>query len=158
VKEAVTTVRPDLLQLHGSETPTRVAEIVRTGGVPAMKAIKVATREDARLADAYREVGCLVLFDAKPADEASKSLPGGNGIPFDWRAIAGEDARGPFMLSGGLTPENIGEAMRLTRASMVDVSSGVERSPGIKDPVLIHAFITAARSAASAIDNGTPEP
>jgi phosphoribosylanthranilate isomerase len=125
------------------------------GGVPAMKAFRVATREDARLADAYREVGSLVLFDAKPADETSRSLPGGNGIPFDWRAIEGEHARGPFMLSGGLTPENIGEAIRLTHASMVDVSSGVERSPGIKDPVLIRAFIAAARSAASAIDNGT---
>ena len=134
---------PDLLQLHGEETPGRVAEIRRRWRTPVMKAIKVETVEDARAALAYREAADLVLFDARaPADS---TRPGGNGAPFDWRALLGVKDAVPFMLSGGLTPENVAEAIRATGAAIVDVSSGVETSPGEKDPELIRRFLRAAK-------------
>lgn len=138
-------VRPDMIQLHGSESPDRVAEIKRLSGRPVIKAIKVATRADVDEAADYDDVADTLLFDARVPEGAAGMLPGGNGIPFDWQALAGVDARSGFLLSGGLDADNVVEAIRLTGAPIVDVSSGVEEAPGIKDPDLIRRFIAAAK-------------
>jgi phosphoribosylanthranilate isomerase len=138
-------VRPDLLQLHGSETPARVAAIKARAGLPVMKAVAVAGPTDVLAAAAYAVSADHILFDAK-ADPAA-ALPGGNGVAFDWLALKGFAA--PFALSGGLTPETVGAAIRATGAALVDVSSGVERAPGDKDAELVRNFILAAKSAAS---------
>lgn len=145
--EIVATLRPDLLQLHGHESPERVAAIRAHTGVPVMKALAIADAEDLSPVAAYRPHVDRFLFDAKPPRDLSCALPGGNGLSFDWRLVAGFDAGRPAMLSGGLTPDNVGNAMRLTGMSAVDVSSGVERAPGEKDIARITAFIAAARSA-----------
>jgi phosphoribosylanthranilate isomerase len=145
IERIVRTVNPDMLQLHGNETPERAAEIRERFGKPVMKAIKVATVEDAAGALAYLGAVDLVLFDARPPKGADR--PGGHGAVFDWSVLAGVRGRVPFMLSGGLTPENIAEAIRATGATAVDVSSGVETAPGVKNPGLIRAFIRAAKSA-----------
>ena len=137
-------VRPDLLQLHGDETPDRVAAIKARTGLPVMKAIPVAEAGDSDHAAAYAGIADYILFDAKAASEAM--LPGGNGVPFDWRLLVG--LKSPFALSGGLTLANVGEAIRLTGATLVDVSSGVERNPGEKDVCLVRSFIRAAKSGA----------
>jgi phosphoribosylanthranilate isomerase len=138
-------VNPDMLQLHGNETPARVAEIRERFGKPVMKAIKVETAADARAALAYRDAADLVLFDAKPPKGADR--PGGHGVAFDWNVIADLKGQVPFMLGGGLGPGNVGEAIRITGATVVDVSSGVESAPGVKDPELIRAFVAAAKGA-----------
>jgi phosphoribosylanthranilate isomerase len=136
---------PDVLQLHGEETPERAAHIRRRWRTPVMKAIKVATSQDAHAALAYRGAADLILFDARaPADG---TRPGGNGAPFDWRALLGVKDQVPFVLSGGLTPDNVAEAIRATGAPVVDVSSGVETRPGEKDPDLIGRFLRAAKGA-----------
>lgn len=137
-------VRPDLLQLHGRETPERVAAIKARASLPVMKAISVAGPADVPAASAYAGIADEILFDAKASPDAT--LPGGNGIPFDWRALAA--ARPPFAVSGGLNSGNVGEAIRLTGPAMVDVSSGVETAPGVKDETLIEGFIQVVRSAA----------
>jgi phosphoribosylanthranilate isomerase len=134
---------PDLIQLHGEETPKRVGEIHRRWGRPVMKAIKVETAADVRAADDYRGAADLILFDARAPAESTR--PGGNGAPFDWRALAGVGNKGGFVLSGGLTPDNVAEAIRVTGAAIVDVSSGVESRPGEKDPDLIRRFLRAAK-------------
>ncbi len=145
IDQVTAMVHPDLFQLHGSETPERVAAIKARSGLPVMKAIPVANAADAGAAGAYRGVADQILFDAKA--DAGATLPGGNGVAFDWLALKGVKA--PFALSGGLTPDTVGEAIRLTGASLVDVSSGVERSPGVKDVNLVRRFIQAAKSAAA---------
>jgi phosphoribosylanthranilate isomerase len=137
-------VAPDLIQLHGEETPDRVAAIRRRSGTPVMKAIKVESAQDARQAFDYRGVADLVLFDARAPEESTR--PGGNGAPFDWRLLLGVKDEVAFMLSGGLTPDNVADAIRATGAPIVDVSSGVERSPGEKDPELIRRFLRAAKA------------
>ena len=137
-------VKPDLLQLHGNETPERVAEIRQRYALPVMKAVKVATSDDAAEALAFSAAD-LVLFDARPPKGADR--PGGHGAVFDWHALDDVKGRLDYMLSGGLTPENVGEAIRATGADAVDVSSGVEHGPGAKDPARIRAFIAAARAA-----------
>jgi phosphoribosylanthranilate isomerase len=134
---------PDLIQLHGEETPERVGEIHRRWGKPVMKAIKVETAADARAAGDYRGGADLILFDARAPAESTR--PGGNGAPFDWRALAGVGDKLAYVLSGGLTPDNVAEAIRVTGAQTVDVSSGVERRPGEKDPELIRRFLRAAK-------------
>ena len=141
----VSEVNPDMLQLHGSESPERVAAIRARWGKPVMKAVKVETRQDAALAQAYKEVADLILFDAKPPKGADR--PGGHGATFDWRLLDVVRNQVPFMLSGGLTPANVADAIQATGATVVDVSSGVESSPGIKSPDLIRQFIRAAHSA-----------
>lgn len=140
----VASVAPDLIQLHGQETPERVAEIRARWGRQVMKAIPVESAEDVHgAAVRYRDVADLLLFDARaPADS---SRPGGNGAPFDWRSLRGIEDKPPFVLSGGLTPDNVAEAIRVTGAAVVDVSSGVESRPGEKDPELIRRFLRAAR-------------
>lgn len=139
-------VRPDMLQLHGNETPERVVEIRSATGLPIIKAISVDGPGDTSRARSYEDVADLILFDAKAPKATADALPGGNGLTFDWRLL--EPVRGKlrFMLSGGLTPDNVAEAIRLTGAEMVDVSSGVESAPGWKDPALIRRFIEAAQA------------
>jgi len=134
----------DMLQLHGHETPARVAAIRARHGLPVMKAVGVSGAEDLGAIDLDSGVADQLLIDAKPAPGAD--LPGGNGIAFDWRLLAGRKYwTRPWMLAGGLTPGNVAEAVRLTGARQVDVSSGVESAPGVKDPGLIRAFVDAAR-------------
>lgn len=147
IEAVVEATRPDLLQLHGSESPARVGEIKARHGVPVMKAIKVETASDAAAAIAYAGIADRILFDAKAPKGLVGALPGGNGLAFDWRALEGVRGRLEFMLSGGLTVATVTEAIRLTGAWAVDVSSGVESAPGVKDNRLIAAFIAAARAA-----------
>lgn len=144
IDEVVERVRPDLLQLHGAETPERVAAIKARAGLPVMKAIAIAEAADVANASIYAGSADYLLFDAKAP--ASATLPGGNGVAFDWHAL--KNAKAPFALSGGLTPDTVGEAIMLTGATLVDVSSGVEREPGEKDVTLVRRFIQAAKSAA----------
>ena len=138
-------VGPDLLQLHGRETPQRVATIKQAFGLPAMKAIGVSTAADFARARDYASVADWLLIDAKPPQDAA--LPGGNGRPFDWRLARGFAPKVPWLLSGGLDADNVGEAIALSGARGVDVSSGVERAPGVKDENRIAAFAAAARAA-----------
>jgi phosphoribosylanthranilate isomerase len=135
----------DILQLHGKETPDRVAHIRHRFGLPVMKAVGVATQADLPALDAYGQVADMLLVDAKAPKDAA--LPGGNGLSFDWRLMAGRRWPCPWMLAGGLTPDNVAEAVRLTGARQVDVSSGVEAAPGVKDAARIHAFCRAAVAA-----------
>lgn len=132
------TVPLDMLQLHGGETPERVREIKTRTGLPVMKAVGVAGPDDLPRIDAYAEVADQLLIDAKPPRDAE--LPGGNGLSFDWRLITGRRWSKPWMLAGGLTPDNVAEAIRMTGAAQVDVSSGVEAKPGVKDADKIAAF------------------
>lgn len=141
--ELVAQVPLDMLQLHGSETPARVAEVKARYGLPVMKAVGVGAEEDLPTLDSFAAVADQLLVDAKPPKNAD--LPGGNGLAFDWRLIAGREWACPWMLAGGLTPANVAEAVRLTGARQVDVSSGVERGPGAKDETLIADFVKAAR-------------
>jgi phosphoribosylanthranilate isomerase len=134
---------PDMLQLHGKESPTRVAEVKARYGLPVMKAFSVSEAADVAVAEAYRGVADRMLFDARPPKGAE--LPGGNGVPFDWRILDGY--RGDYFLSGGLTPQNVGAAIRLLDPPGLDVSSGVESAPGEKDIGLIAAFFAAVRAA-----------
>ena len=134
----------DVLQLHGSETPERTAQIKQRYRLPVMKAVGVATAADLVALEAYMRVSDQVLVDAKPSEE--ENLPGGNGLAFDWDLIVGRRWPVPWMLAGGLTPANVASAVRLTGARQVDVSSGVESLAGVKDPDMIHAFIRAAQS------------
>jgi len=133
----------DLLQLHGHESPERVAQVRDRYGLPVMKAVGVADEGDlAPLLD-YSLVADQILIDAKPPK--GSALPGGNGLSFDWRLVAQRRWLRPWMLAGGLTPQNVAEAIRLTNARQVDVSSGVESAPGVKNAALIRSFVKAAR-------------
>ena len=144
--DAVTqSLRPDILQLHGKETPTRVVEIARRYGLPVMKALGLSGPADFEVLPAYEAVADRILFDAKPPRDASR--PGGNGAAFDWTLLAGRSFARPWMLSGGLTVENVAEAVRITGAPGIDVSSGVEVRPGVKDAGLIETFVARARAA-----------
>jgi phosphoribosylanthranilate isomerase len=136
----------ELVQLHGSEAPDRVAEIRSRFGRPVMKAIKVAEPADLDAAERYLQVADRLLFDAKPPKQMADPLPGGNAVSFDWRMLVGRSWRRPWMLSGGLDSENLAEAVEISGARAVDVSSGVEVSPGVKDPAKIAAFLEAARA------------
>jgi phosphoribosylanthranilate isomerase len=131
----------DMVQLHGHESPERVIEIRRRLGLPIMKAIGIASADDVALIERYEAVADQILCDAKPA---AGPLPGGTGLSFDWRLIAGRRWRRPWMLAGGLGPANVAQAIRLTGATQIDVSSGVEDSPGVKSAAKIRAFIAAA--------------
>lgn len=136
-------VRPDYFQAHGNETPNRVLEISKLTGVKVIKAIAVREALDVAKAESYLGKADLVLFDAKAPDSLKDALPGGNGISFNWALLKG--IKGRFMLSGGLNPENVAEAIAITGAPIVDVSSGVETAPGIKDAALIRKFIEQAK-------------
>ena len=132
----------DMLQLHGKETPAHVGHVRETYGLPVMKAVGVADEADLPSLTEYARVADQVLVDAKPPK--TSRLPGGNGLSFDWRLIAGRRWGAPWMLAGGLTPDNVAEAVHLTGAQQVDVSSGVETAPGVKDSARIAAFLKAA--------------
>ena len=147
--ETVEAFDPDLLQLHGSETPERVAAVRARFGRPVMKAVGISDRGDLAAIEAYGAVADRLLLDAKPP-ATPEALPGGNGLAFDWRLIAGLDLSRPVMLSGGLDSRNVAAAIALTGIRAVDVSSGVERRPGEKDPEKIEAFVKAARAAFAA--------
>jgi phosphoribosylanthranilate isomerase len=140
----VETLQPDLLQLHGKETTARVRDIKAKFGLPVMKVIAVETSADLAVLPGFAGVADRILFDARAPKGATR--PGGLGAVFDWHVLEKVDLKLPFMVSGGLNPDNVAEAIRVTRAGGVDVSSGVERSPGIKDPEMIRAFIRAARA------------
>jgi phosphoribosylanthranilate isomerase len=145
-------VKPDLLQLHGHETPVRASEIRQRAGLPVMKAVAVSEAADVAAAFAYLAPGGgadILLFDARPPADPG-ALPGGNGLAFDWHILEGIRAKAPFALAGGLNPDNVSAAIALTDAAIVDVSSGVERRPGEKDPELIRRFLKAAKAAREA--------
>jgi phosphoribosylanthranilate isomerase len=149
VAQAVEAINPDLIQLHGHESPARVAEIRSMVRRPVMKALGVAEKGDLTALAPYAGGTEPILLDAKPPQTAD-ALPGGNGVSFDWGLLNGLDPRLSFMLSGGLNPDNVAEAIRVTRPFAVDVSSGVESGPGLKDPARIKAFVKAARTAFAA--------
>jgi phosphoribosylanthranilate isomerase len=138
--------RPTLIQVHGKETPERVVEMRNRFALPVMKAVGIGTTSDLEKARAYEGVADMLLFDAAPAE-----LPGGNGTSFDWSLVAGQKWNCPWLLSGGLTSANVGEAIYQTRPDGVDVSSGVESARGVKDCARIAAFISGARTAFSGI-------
>jgi phosphoribosylanthranilate isomerase len=146
-------VAPDMLQLHGQETPARVSEVRKRSGVPVMKALAVAAAEDLDIAPAFASVADQLLFDARPPRDATR--PGGHGRAFDWTLLAQVDRTKPIMLSGGLDPDNVASAIRLVRPDAVDVSSGVEKSPGVKDPEKISAFVANARAASASLARPT---
>lgn len=136
----------DMLQLHGGEAPERAAAIKTRFGLPVMKVIKVRTAADIDLAKNYRTVADWLLFDAQPPAAMANALPGGNAVSFDWSLLSDRRFELPWMLSGGLTAENLAEAVRISGARTVDVSSGVEDRPGVKNPSKIKAFLDAARA------------
>ncbi len=144
----VAALAPDMLQLHGHESPERVRALKARFGLPVMKALPVETAADLDAVPAYAAAADWLLFDARPPKDATR--PGGLGRPFDWTLLKGLDPGLPFMLSGGLDPGNVGQALEVTGAPAVDVSSGVELTPGVKDPTKVMAFIRAVRAADAA--------
>jgi phosphoribosylanthranilate isomerase len=142
----VDALRPDLLQLHGKEPPARLSALKKRFGLPVMKAVAVEANGDLAVAASYTAIADRLLFDARATSEATR--PGGLGKSFDWRVLQGIDPGIAYMLSGGLDARNVGDALRITGAGGVDVSSGVERATGEKDPDKIRAFVRAARQAA----------
>ena len=143
--DIVEALQPDILQLHGRETVARLRDVKQKFGLQVMKALAVETAADLASLPFYAAVADRILFDARAPKEATR--PGGLGAVFDWHVLENLDLKLPFMVSGGLNAGNVAEAVRVTRAGGVDVSSGVERAPGIKDPEMIRAFIRAARAA-----------
>lgn len=141
--EIIANVAIDIIQLHGHETPERVAQVRARYGVPVMKAVGVAEVEDVANLDVYGQVADMLLVDAKPPKDAA--MLGGNGVTFDWRLIAGRRWPVPWLLAGGLTAANVAEAVKLTGAKQVDLSSGVESAPGVKDPAMMAEFCTATQ-------------
>lgn len=137
-------LRPDFIQLHGSETPERAGEIRRLTGAGIIKALPIRSAEDFDAAVGWETVADHLMFDAKPPQGAD--LPGGVGASFDWSLLAGRTFQKPWFLAGGLTPDTVAEAIRISGAPLVDVSSGVESAPGVKDAARIAAFLKAARS------------
>jgi phosphoribosylanthranilate isomerase len=141
----VAAMAPDMLQLHGCESPERVLAVKARYGLPVIKALAVRTAADIEASGRYRGVANRVMFDAKPP--IGSELPGGNGVSFDWRLLAGLDAGVDYMLSGGLSAANVGEALLTADPPAIDVSSGVESAPGVKEPALIAEFFRAVRTA-----------
>ena len=141
---SIEALRPQILQLHGKETVARIRDIKQKFGLPVMKALAVETKDDLAALPGYAAVCDRILFDAKPPKDATR--PGGLGSAFDWHLLEGLDLKLPFMVSGGLNAGNVAEAVRITRAGGVDISSGVESAPGIKDPEMIRNFIRAVRA------------
>jgi phosphoribosylanthranilate isomerase len=146
LRDIMARVNPDLLQLHGSETPERVKAIRACFGKPVAKAIPVSSAADLNRVAAYEAVADRILYDAKPPKDADR--PGGHGLAFDWNLLSAASHKKPMMLSGGLTPGNVADAIRIVRPDGVDVSSGVEDSPGVKSAAKIEAFVQNARAAA----------
>lgn len=137
-------VKPDLVQLHGHETPQRAAEVKALTGLPVIKAISVSQADDLDAAKAFEDTADYLLFDARAPKDAA--LPGGLGVSFDWTLLAGRTWQKPWFLAGGLNPENVAEALKITGATHVDVSSGVESAPGVKSPELISRFLRTVKA------------
>lgn len=146
--EIIDLIRPDMLQLHGKESPERVLTVKAVTGLPVMKAFSIRSADDLRQIDAYEGIANRYLFDAKPP--IGSELPGGNGIPFDWRLLAALDPSIDYMLSGGLNKDNVAEALAIARPRGIDVSSGVESSPGVKDLKMMDEFFDAVHRAQQA--------
>ena len=144
--EITTRVPLDILQLHGGEDPRRVAEVRARFGLPVMKAIRVSGPEDLEAVETFGAVADLLMFDAKPPKSLKNALPGGNAVAFDWRILAGRVYPKPWLLAGGLAAENLAEAVSISGAETVDVSSGVEDEPGRKSPAKIADFLDRART------------
>jgi phosphoribosylanthranilate isomerase len=147
VDEIARKVKPDFFQAHGAEDAGRIRSIKAATGISVIKAIKVKEQADLSLAQAYEGIAEMVLYDAKTPEALANALPGGNGMAFDWQILDRQRGTKRFMLSGGLTPGNVAQAIAITGAPIVDVSSGVETAPGRKDLGLIRAFLEAAKSA-----------
>ena len=145
IRQAVRTVDLDMIQLHGKENARRVKAVRNTFFKTVIKAVKISTKADLSAAKPFEDIADWLMFDAKV--ERRGALPGGNGVAFDWSILKGAQVDCPWMLSGGLNPDNLVEAVRMTGAMAVDVSSGVEDSPGVKNPAKIKAFLDAARAA-----------
>ncbi|MDP3801463.1 phosphoribosylanthranilate isomerase [Brevundimonas sp.] len=145
VTEIALILKPDLIQLHGSETRERAEQVRMLTGAGIIKALPIRTHEDFAAADDWEPFADHLMFDARPPE--GSDLPGGVGARFDWALLAGKAFRHPWFVAGGLTPDNVGEAIRMSGAPLVDVSSGVETAPGVKDAALIAAFLEATRSA-----------
>lgn len=143
----------DIIQLHGGETVARVSDVKTRFGLPVIKAVAVRNKEDILAGQAYGSVADRVLYDAKAPEDQADALPGGNGVTFDWSLIAVADPAAGWMLSGGLDVENVVDALRRTNAAGVDVSSGVEQAPGVKDVAKVAAFVRAARRNKHVDDN-----
>lgn len=144
--EIIRVLDPDIFQAHGGESPERIAEIRSRFGRPVWKAVPVREAADIAAHTRYQGAADLVLFDAKPPRDMANALPGGNALSFDWRLLEQASIDMPWGLAGGLRPDNVAEAVRITGAALVDTSSGVESAPGVKDNTLITAFLNAARS------------
>ena len=153
--DIVNALKPDMLQLHGKETPERVVAVRTRFGLPVMKALPIAERADLSPIRIYEKVADRLIFDARPPKEATR--PGGLGRRFDWTLLKDVKCAVPFMLSGGLDAGNVAEALRITRAPGVDVSSGVERAPGEKDPDKIREFVRVARAAEEPLQLGASD-
>ena len=147
IARIATEVRPDYIQAHGSETPEMIRDISTRTGIPVIKAIAIGGPDDFGRARFFQDAATMMLFDTKTPPTLADGLPGGNGLAFDWELCRRAGISGEFVLSGGLDPANVGRAIALTGASIVDVSSGVERSRGVKDEELIRNFIEAVRRA-----------
>lgn len=154
LENCIEALRPDLLQLHGAESVARLRDIKSKFGLPVMKALPVATAADRAPLPGYAAVADRILFDARAPKDATR--PGGLGVPFDWHLLDDLNLAIPFMVGGGLHAGNVAEAIRVTRADGVDVSSGIESAPGVKDPDKIRAFIHAAREAVSVSPGAVP--
>jgi phosphoribosylanthranilate isomerase len=148
--EIVALMRPDILQLHGKETPDRVLTIKAVTGLPVWKALSIADADDLKRIEPYDGIANRFLLDAKPPKNSE--LPGGNGVSFDWHLLSGLDASVDYMLSGGLNKDNVGEALRIARPTGIDTSSGVESSPGVKDLEMMDEFFEAVRLAQASSD------
>lgn len=146
IEETLEAVPLEMLQFHGHETPAQVASARARFGLPVIRAVRLAAPTDLEAARAFEDVADMILFDAKPPADMAGALPGGNAVSFDWTFLRGYRGRKPWILSGGLRADNLKEAVAVTGARAVDVSSGVETAPGVKDPDLITAFLAAAHA------------
>ena len=146
IEEIAGTIRPDFFQCHGSESPERIAEITTKTGIPVIKAIKVREQEDVREAVLYDGIAAMMLYDAKVPEGFKNPLPGGNGVQFDWSLLGTNTDAEPFMLSGGIGIDNVAKAIEVVHPAIVDVSSGVETTPGEKDAGLIREFIAKVKA------------
>lgn len=146
ITDIITALDPDYLQAHGGETPERIREMKARFKLPVIKAVAVKDENDLLRADAFLDICDILLLDAKAPETLRDALPGGNGITFDWSLLSGHKPKTEFMLSGGLNPDNLPQAIKTTKPDWVDVSSGVETSPGVKDKKLIRQFLETAKS------------
>jgi len=145
ITEIVLALAPDYLQVHGSESPGRVHQISEKFGLPVIKVVKVRAPDDVAAAAGFADIAAFIMFDAKAPEDLANALPGGNGVQFDWKLLTGDERQADFILSGGLDADNVADAIAITGAPIIDISSGVESTPGTKESGLIRKFIEAVR-------------